>query len=278
MNRTFAFLIVLMFFSLGFSDVHFPQPWYSFRGDTLTFGAGLRGGTDEAVHYELLMIDENGKYTHLFSRTIRPAQEQNEWTVSFTGLRRDVVGRNSLWLKQSIGSQSPTVHGPFGFIKTPLIETADTAFVFEGDVRNFALSVGETHKFAHNQNGLIIAIGDSETDITISLDLANSKTAFLAFSNRKVIFRAENRSVEFHYPERNTTILNAIQYRLRNWEGDMRVFDSANGKIVFIPWFDLGIRYEIGRRFGFAVHGDNFTQPENASRHSPASWGNIILR
>ena len=278
MNKFFVFVIVSALFSLGFSELYYPGVWHSFRREPLVFSAGISEYTGETIQYELVQINEHGKESVLFTRAVKPAQDEKEWTLEFSGLRREVVGKDALWIRETIGNATPKIFGPYGFIRTKLIETEGTASSFEGDVRNFALSVGETHKFAHNRNGLIIALGNSDTDITISLDMANSKTAFLTFSNRIIIFRAEDKSISFFYPERSVNRDRAVEYRLRDWEGEMRVFDTANGKVIFIPWFDLGMQYEIGRRFGFAIHGNNLTYPVNASRHSPASWGNIILK
>jgi hypothetical protein len=281
MNKIFVVLLVLTIFSFGFSELYSPEVWFSFRRDTLVFSAGVSGDdVGEMVYYELIHKNPEAKSVTLFTKTIKPAPDETEWTLEFTGLKRDFVGKNALWIKETVGSgtDKSKLYGPYGFVKTKLIETADTAFSFEGDVRNFLLNAGEKYRFAHNKNGLIIALGNLENDLTISLDPTNSKTAFLAFANRIIIFRTEDKSVSFFYPERSIEKTAAILYKTRDWEGEMKIFDTANGKVIFIPWFDLGMKFESGRRFGFALHGDNFTYPVNADRYTPASWGNIILK
>jgi len=281
MNKFLVSVIVLAFFSLGFSELYSPEIWYSFRSDTLVFSAGISSENTGPIHYELQLKDAEGKTTILSTKTIKPTAEESEWALEFTGIKKDVVGKNALWVKETMvnSDEKSKIYGPYGLIRTKLIETSDTAFLFEGDVRNFLLNVGEKYKFAYNKNGLIIALGDLENDLTISLDPANSKTAFLAFANRIIIFKTESKSVLFFYPEREIEkTKTAIQYKTRDWEGDMKVFDTANGKVIFIPWYDLGMKFETGRRFGFAVHGNNFAYPVKADRYSPASWGNIILK
>jgi len=278
MNKVFVTAMVLAIFSQCFSDLYSPEAWYSFRRDTLVFSAGVSDDTDERVFYELIQRDETGRPTTLFTRTVRPTEEK-EWTLEFPAPKRDVVGKDALWVKETIGSANPKVYGPYGFIHTKLIETGDSALVFSGELRNFSLNINETYKFAHNRNGLIIALGNTEDNLTVSIDPANSKTAFLAFANRIIMYNAENKSVEFYYPERSIDSRTmAVQYRIRDWEGEMQVFETANGVVIFIPWFDLGVKYEPGRRFGYMLNNEKFAYPARASHHSPASWGNLILQ
>jgi hypothetical protein len=178
-----------------------------------------------------------------------------------------------------VGNADSKNYGPYGLVRTELIEYCDTANIFSGDVKNFPVNIDETHKFAYNKNGLIIALNDTKGNLTISLDFANSKTAFLAFANRIIRFNDEDKSVEFLYPERSVDVkTTSVQYKVRDWEGDMKIYDATNGKVLFIPWYDLGIKFENGRKFGFMIHGDKFAYPVKASQYSPASWGNIILK
>jgi hypothetical protein len=268
-----------LFSAASYAELYSPEIWYSFRTDTLRFSAGVSDAdSGKTVHYELLQKNEEGRTSVLFSKSKRATE--NEWVLEFSGIKRDVVGRNALWVKETIGNDTQSkMYGPYGFIRTRLLESSDTANAYLGDIKNFSLNVDETFNFAYNRNGLIIALNDSKGNLTVSLDPANSKTAFLAFANRIIIFDAEDKSVSFYYPERSVDgKTSAIQYRIRDWEGDMKVFDTANGKVLFIPWYDLGMLYESGRRFGFMVHGDNFLYPAKASHHSPSTWGNIILK
>lgn len=281
MNKFLTSLTVSAFFSLGFAELYSPEIWYSFRNDTLVFSAGTIAENTGPIYYELQLKDAEGKTTVLSTKTIKPTAEESEWTLEFTGIKKDVSGKNALWLKETIATsdEKAKIYGPYGFIKTKLIETSDSTFLFEGDVKNFLLNAGEKYKFAYNKNGLIIALGDLENDLTISLDPTNSKTAFLAFANRIIRFDAENKSISFFYPEREIEkTKTAIQYKTRDWEGDMKVYDTANGKVMFIPWYDLGMNFETGRRFGFSVHGNSYAYPVKADRYSPATWGNIILK
>lgn len=282
MNKTFVSIAILLFFTIGFSELYSPEVWFSFRNDTLIFSAGMSNDSsvNRMINYEILHKNPEGKTTTLFTKTIKPTVDETEWELRFTGLKKDFVGKDALWVKETIvsGKENPKIYGPYGFIKTKLIETSESIFLVEGDVRNFLLNVGEKYKFAYNQNGLIIALGDLENDLTISIDPTNSKTAFLAFANRIIIYRAEDKSISFYYPERDIDKSTAVQYKTRDWEGEMKIYDTANGKVMFIPWFDLGMKFEDGRKFGYMVNGNNFNYPIKANRYSPASWGNMILK
>lgn len=281
MYKVFVSAVILAAFSLVFSELYSPEVWYGFRSDTLSFGAGVRNDDiGETVYYELIQKNPEGKSTLLFSKSIKPSKDETEYSLEFLGIKKDIVGKDALWIKETIGKNTDEskIYGPYGFIKTPLIETSDTAILFDGEAKNFLLPVGEKYKFTHNKNGLIIALGDLENDISFSIDAANSKTAFLAFANRIITFKAEEKTVSFFYPERNIEKTAAIQYKVRDWEGKMVIFDTANGKVIFIPWFDLGIKYEDGRIIGYMINGNNFSYPANASQYSPSSWGNLILK
>ena len=285
MKKHLVFAITYLFFTVSFAELYSPEVWHSFRSDTLKFSAGV---TDEdsgkTVHYELLLKDQNEKSTAISMKTVKAVEK--EWTLEFLGIKRDVTGKDALWIKETVvGNANSKTYGPYGLVRTKLLENCDSVSAFSGDVRKFSVGINESYKFAYNKNGLIVALNNSKGNLTISLDPANSKTAFLAFANRIIRFNVnaedenEDKIVEFLYPERNVENKTAtVQYKVRDWEGDMKVYDVDNGKVLFIPWYDFGIIFENGRKFGFMVNGDNFAYPVKASQYSPASWGNIILK
>ncbi|MCL2844485.1 MAG: hypothetical protein FWE23_03405 [Chitinivibrionia bacterium] len=277
MQKYLIIAMALSFVATSFAELYSPDAWSSFRRDTLEFSVGVNDAdSGKIVNYELQHRDENGRMTVLSTQSRRA--NEAEWTLMFSGIRRETVGQSALWVQEKIGGNT-RVYGPYGLIRTPLLETADTISLFNDDVNNFPLGADDIYRFAYNRNGLFVGINTSRGDLTVSLDPANSKTAFLAFANRIVRYNAEQQTLEFLFPERSIEQRTmAIQYRVRDWEGDMRVHSIANGKLVFIPWHDLGMLFEAGRRFGFMVHGTGFAYPAKASRHAPATWGNLILQ
>jgi hypothetical protein len=278
MNKNLFFAITVSFFAASFAELYSPEVWYSFRGDTLSFSAGVNDDdTGKTVRYELLQKNQDGKTTTLFSKLMKT--DPKEWTLEFSGLKKDVVGKDALWVKETIDNDGNSkIYGPYGFVKSKLLENCDTLNSYSGDLKNFSLNADEIYKLAYNKNGLIVALGKKKDNLTVSIDPSNSKTAFLAFANRIIIYKPDE-SVSFFYPERNVeTKTVAVQYKVRDWEGEMKIFDTANGKVLFIPWFDLGMKYENGRKFGFMINSDDFNYPAGASQYSPASWGNVILK
>jgi hypothetical protein len=277
MQKYLATVMVLSFLATSFAELYSPDAWFSFRRDTLSFSVGVNAAdSGKTVHYELQHRDERGRMTVLATQSRRAID--SEWTLEFAGIRRETVGQSALWVQEKIDGNS-RVFGPYGLIRTPLSEETDAIVVFNDDVNNFPLGADDRYRIAYNRNGLFVGINTSKGDLTVSLDPANSKTAFLAFANRIVRFNAEQQTLEFLFPDRSVEQkAMVIQYRVRDWEGDMKVHNIANGKLAFIPWHEMGMLFETGRRFGFMVHGNNFNYPAKASRHTPATWGNLILQ
>jgi hypothetical protein len=278
-------VIMFLFFAVTFADLYSPEVWYGFRTDSLFFSAGV-GDTDsgKTVYYELIHKKQGEKNIVLSSKNIKATER--EWTLAFSNVKKDVVGKDALWVKETIGDAKSKIYGPYGFIKSALLGNCDTITNYSGNVKNYEIS--ENAKFlnsksfslqlAYNQNGLIIAFRDIKEKLTISIDPANSKTAFLAFANRIVILDADSKA-SFFYPERNIEAKTSdIQYKIRDWESDIAMFDNKSGKTIFIPWYDLGVKYENGRKFGIMIQCGDYSYPFGSSQYSPASWGNIILK
>ncbi|MDR0304462.1 MAG: hypothetical protein LBH98_06825 [Chitinispirillales bacterium] len=279
------FAIVSFIFVFTYADLYSPEVWYGFRSDSLVFSAGVsESDLNKTVYYELLYKKQGGKNSILASKNIKAVER--EWTLAFSDIKKDVAGKDALWVKETIGDEKSKIYGPYGFVKNKLSEICDTAINYSGDIKNYELNKNTKFsdnksfaiQFLHNQNGLIIVFGDVKEKITISIDPANSKTAFLAFANRIIMFDTDKKAA-FFYPERSIVQKTSdIQYKIRDWEGDMTVSDGQNCKIIFIPWYDLGVKYENGRKFGFMIQHGDYSYPFGASSYSPASWGNIIIK
>ena len=279
------FAVALSVFAASFAELYSPAAWYGFRTDSLVFSAGA-GDSDtlKTVVYELLEKRLGAKSNVLSTKTIKP--DAKEWSLVFTGLKKDVVGKDALWVKEAIGNEKAKIYGPYGFIKSPLLQTCDTLQKHSGSFKNYKTDnvkfAGDDNlplQISYNKDGLIIAVGASKEKITVSIDPANGKTAFLAFANRIIMCDTTDKKASFFYPERNVDVkATDIQYKIRDWEGDMEVFNSKNGRIIFIPWYDFGIKYEDGRKFGIMIQNGAYSYPVGASPYSPASWGNVILK
>lgn len=279
------FAAALSVFAASFAELYSPAAWYGFRTDSLVFSAGTNDSdSSKTAVYELLEKRLGAKSNVLSTKTIK--SDAREWSLVFAGPKKDVVGKDALWVKEAIGSEKPKIYGPYGFIKTPLLQSCDTLQKHSGTFKNyktdnvkFAGNDNLPLQIAYNKDGLIVAVGDAKEKITVSIDPANGKTAFLAFANRIIMCDTTDKKTSFFYPERNVDVkATDIQYKIRDWEGDMEVFNTKNGRVIFIPWYDLGIKYEDGRRFGIMIQNGDYSYPSGASPYSPASWGNAILK
>jgi hypothetical protein len=132
--------------------------------------------------------------------------------------------------------------------------------------------------FLADKDNLVI-VSRAGSDVTIALDPANSKTGFPVFSNRFIRLTDEDDDKNtFYYLQRSfSQEEKEIEYTEEQWHGEMESSREYDLRIITIPWHNLGIDFQPGRRIGFSVFGEYETFPARANKFIPGTWHNLRI-
>ncbi len=126
-------------------------------------------------------------------------------------------------------------------------------------------------------------VAGSKDLVTLAIDGKNAKNAFLAYSDRLLVYGAEKDSLSAVCYKR-AMVGDTLRYTKTSWEltGKSSVVNGVF--VVEVPWADLGmVKSFVGRRFGFSVMVSDNTgksiaaYPSIAKQEIPGSWTNALL-
>ncbi len=124
--------------------------------------------------------------------------------------------------------------------------------------------------------GLVLKDVKDLEEISFCIDGKNGKNAFLAFSDRELVYYPKKDSLATIYYDRSFTDKN-IAYEANDWKNEVTVTKEGEQCLIVIPWHDLAIKPTKDRIIGFAAFADA-AMPKTAQKKIPGTWGNITLK
>jgi len=234
----------------------------------------------------LLIITENvtGVEKTIATKSVVLKDQSNEVVIPVS---TDVIGgAGYLSLKWKVGSQDGIV-APFAIapISNMIDPSSPKAVTLNGDPTAAGIKSSGAVPLKVNQSdvlfgwnpGALAFVVRGSGVVEISLDIDNSKSSFLSFSDRKIVVDFDSSRVSYFFSSRKAK-QNEIVYTNEIWTGDMKGSVKDGECMVTLPWYDLGAKPFSGRQLGLFVRQGDSMFPVAGQETTPATWGNILLK
>lgn len=273
-----------------------PSPWVTLRNDSisLTVQADTSKLPQNRIAFRVRR-HRGSRITTLFSKRVKMDDISGEF---FLGKVRNepLGGSDLLSVKWSVpGTDLEGVVGPLGIVD--LKSESQKGMVSAVCLKEGA-SMGEVEKklsaadgfevggsecaVGWSKDGLFVMIKEgTEAQIQFAFDGKCGRNAFLSWADRFVVYNPESDSVKgVHY--KRSFDDKAIKYTDMSWGEEMSYHKTDSGRIVRIPWHEIGVLPFEERNVGFSAYQGKTERvrasfPASARREIPGTWGSIRL-